>query len=256
LGKEKRAMSETISGREGLLSKAFVGLADALIDDYDIIDLLDQLVGHCSALFAVDAAGILLADAQGFLQIVASSDEDVSQMELLQLQADDGPCVECVRTSSAVAVPDLAEVDDRWPALTEAMRTRRLYRAVYAVPLRLRGTAIGAMNLFRWEPGSLPEDDLALAQALADVATVAILQERAVRRGEVLIEQLQTALNSRVIIEQAKGVLAQHGGLTMSAAFERLRSHSRSRNQRISEVARRIVEGDLELSALDAPRTG
>jgi GAF domain-containing protein len=249
-------MSETISGREGLLSKAFVGLADTLIDDYDIIDLLDQLVGHCGSLFAADAVGILLVDAQGFLQVVASSHEDVNQMELLQLQADDGPCVECVRTSSAVAVPDLAEVDDRWPALTDATRTRRLYRSVYAVPLRLHGKAIGAMNLFRWEPGPLPAGDLALVQALADVATVGILQERAVRRGEVLIEQLQTALNSRVIIEQAKGVLAQHGGLTMSAAFERLRSHSRNRNQRISEVARRIVEGDLELSALDTPRTG
>jgi GAF domain-containing protein len=246
-------MSETISGREGLLSKAFVGLADTLVDDYDIVDLLDQLVDHSGTLFGADAVGVLLVDAQGFLQVAASSDEDVSQMEMLQLQADDGPCVECVRTSSPVVVQDLAQIHDRWPALSGAMHTRHLYRSVHALPLRLRGRAIGAMNLFRREPGPLPASDLALAQALADVATIGILQERAVRRGEVLIEQLQTALNSRVIIEQAKGVLAQHGGLTMSAAFERLRSHSRNRNQRISDVARRIVEGELELSALDTP---
>lgn len=250
-------MSETVHGREGLLSTAFVGLADTLIDDFDIIDLLDQLVGHGVTLCGADAVGILLVDSRGFLQVVASSDEDVSLMELLQLQADDGPCVECVRTASPVVVPDLADVGDRWPALTGAMRTHHLYPSVHALPLRLRGKAIGAMNLFRRRPGALPAGDLALAQALADVATVGILQERAVRRGKVLVEQLQTALNSRVIIEQAKGVLAQRGGLTMDAAFERLRSHSRNRNQRLSEVARRVVEGELEIGALDPPgRTG
>jgi len=216
-------MSQVGSGREQLLSRAFVGLADTLVYDYDIIDLLDRLVGYSVELLAADAAGIMLVDSQRNLQVVASSQEDADVLDLLQLEADQGPCVECFRTQSAVSVPDLADAAGRWPVFVAAVEWRGAYRSVHALPLRLRREAIGAMNLFHREPGSLPDADLALGQALADVATIGILSERAIRRGEVVTEQLQTALNNRVIIEQAKGILAQRGNLSMNAAFDRLR---------------------------------
>ncbi|WP_214371133.1 GAF and ANTAR domain-containing protein [Pseudonocardia sp. H11422] len=246
-------MNQVGRGRERLLSSAFVGLADTLVDDYDIIELLDRLVGHSIELLAADAAGILLADPQGSLRVVASSNEDAELMELLQLQADQGPCVDCVRTGAPVSVADLADTAGRWPVLAAAMKDRGVFRSVHALPLRLRGEAIGALNLFHRQPGALPEADLELGQALADVATIGIMHERAIRRGEVLNEQLQTALTSRVIIEQAKGILAQRGALSMNGAFDRLRSYSRNHNQRLSEVARRVVEGDLGADTLASP---
>jgi GAF domain-containing protein len=174
-------------------------------------------------------------------------------MELLQLQADQGPCLDCVRTGAPVSVANLADTAERWPVLAAAMTTRGVFRSVHALPLRLRGEAIGALNLFHHQPGALPEADLALGQALADVATIGILSERAIRRGEVLNEQLHDVLSSRGLIEQAKGIVAQHGELSLNAAFDRLRCHSRNRNQRLSHVARRIVVGDLRPDALDLP---
>jgi GAF domain-containing protein len=246
-------MSPVGSGREQLLSEAFVGLADTLVDDYDIIDLLDRLVGYSVELLAADAAGIMLADAQGKLRVVASSQENAKVMELLQLQSDQGPCMECCRTGVAVSVPNVADVAMRWPVFVAAVADRGAYRSVHALPLRLRGEAIGAMNLFHGQPGALPEADLAVGQALADVATIGILSERAIRRSEVVTEQLQTALNHRVIIEQAKGVLAQHGNLTMAAAFDRLRRYARTHNARLSEVARQVIETDLATDILGGP---
>ena len=247
-------MSEGI-GRERLLSAAFVGLADTLVDDYDIIDLLDQLVGHSVELLAVDAAGVLLADALRNLRVVASTNEQTEWMELMQLQADEGPCVECFRTGAPVSIADLANLDDaaeRWPRFFAALQDRGAFRSVHALPLRLRGEAIGTLNLFDRKPGPLPAADLALGQALADVATIGILSERAVRRGEVVNEQLQTALNNRVVIEQAKGVLAEHGGLSMDAAFDRLRRYSRNRNRRLTDVAREVVDAALADDVLAA----
>jgi GAF domain-containing protein len=243
-------MSQVESGREQLLSRAFVGLADTLVDDYDIIDLLDRLVGYSVEILAADAAGIMLVDSQRSLQVVASSHEDADVMELMQLEADQGPCVECFRTQAQVSVPDLIDAAGRWPVFVAAAESRGAYRSVHALPLRLRGEAIGAMNLYHRQPGTLPEADLALGQALADVATIGILSERAVRRSEVVTEQLQTALNNRVIIEQAKGVLAHRGNLSMNAAFDRLRRYARSRNALLSEVARQVVETDLATDVL------
>lgn len=239
--KEGSGVSKPSGSREQLLLEAFVGLADTLVDDYDVIDLLDRLVGYCEQLLAAEAAGILLVDQYGVLRVVASSDERSETFELLQLQAEQGPCVDCFRTASPVSVPDLDEAAQRWPRFFAALGDAPLYRSVHAVPLRLRGEAVGGLNLFHREPGALPDADLALAQALADVATIAILQERAIRRGEVLAEQLQAALNSRVIIEQAKGVLAERGKLSMDTAFNQLRGYARRHNQLLSELARRLV---------------
>jgi GAF domain-containing protein len=238
--------------REQRVSEAFVTLADTLVDDYDIIDLLDQLVGHSVQLLAADAAGILLADLREQLRPVAVSSEDAETMELLQLQSDEGPCLEAYRRAVQVRIPDLTQAAARWPKFVAAARGGA-FASVHAIPLRLRGEAIGALNLFHREVGALPDADLALAQALADVATIGILQERAIRRGEELNEQLQTALHSRVVIEQAKGVVAQHLGVGMDAAFDRLRRYSRGNNLRLAQVARQLVERELDLAVLNSP---
>ena len=239
--------------REQAVSRAFVALADTLVDDYDIIDMLDQLVAHSVALLAADAAGLLLADPHHQLRVVAASSEDAELMELLQLQNEQGPCLDCYRTGTPVSVPDLAHATTRWPAFTAAAEQAGAFRSVHALPLRLRKEAIGALNLFHTTPGPLPEADLLLGRALADVATIGILQERAIRGGEIVNEQLQTALTSRVVVEQAKGVLAQHHGLSMDAAFDRLRRYSRNRSLRLAEVARQLATGELNPAAIPAP---
>src|SRR3954466_12228221 len=254
-------MSRPHGAREELIRQAFVTLADTLIDEYDVIDLLDRLAGFCVQLLPADAAGIVLGDARREPRVVAASDEAAHVMELLQLQSNEGPCLDCFQSATPVSVADLAEASGRWPTFVAAVTQRGDFRSVHALPLRLRGRAIGALNLFGGVPGPLPELDLALGQALADVATIGILQERAIRRGEVLNEQLQLALNSRVLIEQAKGVLAQHGGVSTEQAkgvraqqggvstdlaFERLRRYARSHDLKISVVARRVAEKEFD----------
>ena len=239
--------------REQRVSEAFVALADTLVDDYDIIDLLDRLVAHSVALLAADAAGILLADPRAQLRPVAASSEGAETMELLQLQSDEGPCLEAYQSGTQVRIPDLSKEADRWPRFVSAVTRSGAFASVHAIPLRLRGHAIGALNLFHRDPGALPDVDLALAQALADVATIGILQERAIRRGEILNEQLQAALHSRVVIEQAKGVVAQHLGVGMDTAFDRLRRYARSNNLRLAQVARSLVARELDLAVLTLP---
>ena len=236
--------------REQRVSEAFVALADTLVDDYDIIDLLDRLVAHSVTLLVADAAGILLADPHEQLRPVAASSEDAETMELLQVQSDEGPCLEAYRTAAQVRIPDLSQAAQRWPRFVAAVTRAGAFASVHAIPLRLRGQAIGAMNLFHRRPGGMSDADLALGQALADVATIGILQERAIRRGEVLNEQLQAALHSRVVIEQAKGVVAQHFGVGMDAAFDRLRRYCRGNNLRLAEVSRLLVDRELDLAVL------
>ena len=249
-------MTEARTSREQLLSSAFVGLADTLVADYDIIDLLDRLVAYSVELLAADAAGVLLADSRGDLRVVASTNEQTEWMELMQLQAAEGPCVDCFRTGAPVSIADLDDIGAtaaRWPRFLATVQDRPAFRAVHALPLRLRGEAIGTLNLFDTKPGSLPAPDLALGQALADVATIGILQERAIRRGEVLSEQLQLALNNRVVVEQAKGVLAERGQLGMDAAFDRLRRYARSHSRRLSDVAREVVTANLAAEVIAEP---
>lgn len=245
-------MSRSLSGREEAVSRAFVALADTLVADYDTIDLLDRLIGICVDLLHADAAGIVLGDARRELRVVAASSEAAELMELLQLQSDEGPCLDCFQTAAPVSIADLSSAAQRWPRFVAAVAERGQFRAVHALPLRLRGQAIGALNLFDHDPGSLPGADLDLGQALADVATIGILQERAIRRAEVVNEQLQSALNSRVTIEQAKGVLSQHFGESVEDAFDRLRGYARSRNEKLADVAGRVVRRELDLAALTA----
>jgi GAF domain-containing protein len=230
--------------REPRLVAAFVELADTLVDDYDVADVLHQLTRHCVRLLGAAAAGLLLADQRGSLQVLASSSERTRLLELFQVQADEGPCLDCFRTGKPILVSDLAAERARWPAFAEEA-LREGFRAVHAVPLRLRREVIGALNLFGTQPGAMSEQDLTVARALAGTATIGILQERAIHRGEVLTEQLQTALNSRTTIEQAKGLLAHAGGLDMGDAFEALRNYGRARSARLSVIAGELVTGAL-----------
>jgi transcriptional regulator with GAF, ATPase, and Fis domain len=231
--------------REQQLVRAFVDMADTLVDDYDVVELLYRLAGYCVSLLGATAAGLLLSDQRGSLQVVAASDERTRLLELLQLQADQGPCLDAYRTGVPVHAVDLAAERARWPLFVpEALAEG--YRSVQAIPLRLRRQVIGALNLFGSDVTPLGQQDLDVARALADTATVGILQERAIRRGEVLTEQLQTALNSRVVIEQAKGVLFHAAGIPMDQAFERLRSYSRSHNLQLSVVAEDLARGTLD----------
>jgi GAF domain-containing protein len=237
--------------REWALTEAFVSLADTLVADYDVIDLLARLSSECVALLPVDAAGLLLSDQRGTLRVVSSSSEQAHLIELFQIQTQEGPCLDCFRSSQQVTVPDLSR-DTRWPQF--AIYARRAgFRAVHALPLRLRVETIGALNLFGAQPRALVREDLRIAQALADVATIGILQERAIRRRDILAEQLQAALNSRVIIEQAKGILAERGRLDLSEAFSLLRTQARSSGRGLSDLARDVVTGTTTDATLLRP---
>lgn len=235
--------------RERQLVEAFVALADTLVDDFDVLELLQTLVEQSVDLLTADAAGLLLMDERGGLQVMASSSERTRLLELFQLQNDEGPCLDCFRSGRQVLIPDLKTQTSRWPRFVPEAE-RQGFVSVHALPLRLRSETIGAMNLFHAHPGPLSDEDLKLGQSLADVATIGILQERAIERTESLSEQLQSALNSRVIIEQAKGVLAEKGTIDMDTSFARLRGYARSHNLRLGEAARGVVEGTVALDGV------
>ncbi|MEU4669653.1 GAF and ANTAR domain-containing protein [Amycolatopsis sp. NPDC023774] len=229
--------------RERLMINAFVSMADTLVDEYDVTELLHILAQRCVELLGVGAAGLTLADERGSLEVRASSTDQDGLRELLQLGADEGPGVDCFRTGAAVHAASIGAYTRRWPGFAAAAQ-RAGFASVHALPLRLRGLTIGALNLFG--RAHVPAEDLELAQGLADTATIGILQERAIRRGEVLSGQLQSALSSRVVIEQAKGVLSVSGRLSMADAFTALRRYARSNNARLSEVARSLAERELD----------
>jgi len=227
------------------LADVFVEMADTLVDDFDVIDFLHMLAERCVQLLGVSAAGLLLTDLQGALQVVAASSERTRLLELFQLQTDQGPCLDCFHTGRPVSVTDLPSAG-RWPRFTAAAAEVG-FAAVHALPMRLRDEVIGALNLFDTSPGSLDAGTLRVGQALADVATIGLLQQRAIHRRDALAEQLRTALNSRILIEQAKGVLAERLQLDLADAFTLLRSSARSRNQRLSDLAQAIVDGTEQL---------
>lgn len=234
-----------MTNREQLIATTFVDLADTLVADFDVIDFLHTLATRSVELLDADAAGIMLADAHGGLHVMASSAEEARLLELYELQNNEGPCLDCYRSGRPVAPDGLPEMISSWPAFTQELRQLG-FRSSQALPMRLRDETIGALNLFRVRPGRLSEADLRIGQAMADVATVGLIQERAIAASELLATQLQTALTSRVQLEQAKGVLAQRTGLSMDQAFQLMRDYARSRSRRLSDVAAQLIDGRLD----------
>jgi hypothetical protein len=212
-----------------MLAKAFVELADSLVTDFDVVDVLTVLVDRCVDVLDVGAAGLMLVAPDGELRVVVSSNEAMRVLELFELQSQEGPCLDCYRSGQPVVNQDLATVDGRWP----------------------RGQVIGALNLFHIEPGEMRHADVEAAQALADVATIAILSNRAAQEFQLVNEQLTEALNSRILIEQAKGMVAERMGLDMEGAFKVLRNHARNHNLKLHDVAQSVIDGSLASGALD-----
>jgi hypothetical protein len=238
--------------QEALLVRTLVELADGLVDDFDVVELLSMLADRCVEVLAVSAAGVMLAAPGGDLRVVASSSEAMRVLELFELQSDEGPCLDCYRTGQAVLNEDLAATGGRWPRFAP-VAFEAGFRSVHALPMRLRGSLIGALNLFGADRGVLATEDIVAGQALADVATVAVLQQRVTTESRVLIDQLNSALTTRVVIEQAKGVLAERAGLSLESAFEAMRTHARNNNLRLVDVARRVIDKTLAPRALPGP---
>ncbi|MGY0021093.1 ANTAR domain-containing protein [Streptomyces sp. cg35] len=238
--------------REERLAFAFVELADTMVRDFDVIGLLHTLTDRCVDLLDVQAAGVLLGLPQGQVVEAAASDELTRALELEGVEWDEGPCRDCfhARASIAEISLDTMAAGNRWPHF--APRARQLgFTSVVAAPLRWQEQVIGALNLFRNRPGHLGGGQLRLAQALADTATIGILQQRAAHEQTAVIAQLQHALNSRIIIEQAKGYLAHRRHTTVDEAFARMRSHARRQGVKLTDVARQVLNGTAATSLLD-----
>jgi len=244
-------LDQTDLDREGSIVDAFVRLSDTLVADYDIIEFLQFLTERCVELVDVDEAAVMLASPSGHLQAVASSSERSRLLELFELQNEDGPCLDAYRTGTVISAADLTRDGGQWPAF--APRALEVgFRSVHSVPLRLRGDVIGALNLLRADAGELTASDAKLVRALADIATVGVLHERIVTQSVATASGLQTALNSRVRIEQAKGILAERAGVTVDEAFELLRKFARRNSTKLTEVAGGVVHHSIEIPASDA----
>jgi GAF domain-containing protein len=237
------------------LAKVFVEVADTLVDEFDLIDFLHMLAERTADLIGASAVGLMLADQHGRLEFVAASDENTELLELFQVQNHEGPCLDAFRTAAPVINADLAEAGARWPRFAPRA-TAAGYRSVHAFPLRLRNEVIGALNVFGSEPGNTLDDvDVPIVQALADVAAIGLLQERAIRRGEILTEQLQGALNSRIVIEQAKGAISQAHGVSVDDAFTMIRKYARRTNRTLGDVTHTIVTNPTNLPELASPNS-
>jgi GAF domain-containing protein len=238
--------------RETMLARALVELADNLVADFDMAELLIVLTDRCVDVLDVAAAGIMLASPAGDLRVMASSSEEMRLLELFELQSHEGPCLDCYNTGEPVMNVDLGGDDPRWP-LFAPRAIAAGFRSVHALPMRLRGTILGALNLFNVDAGLMRPADMAAGQALADVATIAIIQHQAALEAKLLNEQLSEALNTRIVIEQAKGMIAQRRGVDMEAAFAALRDHSRNHKLRLADVARDVIEGRQDPVTLGHP---
>jgi GAF domain-containing protein len=233
--------------RQNRVTRVLVELADTLVVGFDVIDFLHTLVERSLELLAADAAGLMLADQQGNLEVFASSSAETRLLELFELQSSQGPCLDCFNTGEPVVNVAVAQMSDRWPQFSAAA-SKAGYRSTHALPLRLRGQVIGAMNLFTMAEVPLTADDIALGQGMADIATIGLLQQRRAREQDILTEQLQSALNTRVVVEQAKGVLSERAGVDLPTAFALMRSQARRTQQPLTSVAYAIIEGTISIT--------
>ncbi len=241
--------------READVVHSLVEMADTLVDDYDVVDLLTGLTDRCVSLLAVSAAGVMLASPSGSLGLVASSSETMRLLELFEIQAQEGPCQDAFRSGERVGQEDLRAGSGPWPLFsTHAVRAG--FQSAVALPLRLRDVTLGALNLLSATRTPIEEADLVVARAFADLATLSILQHRASTEAQRLNEQLSAALTSRIVIEQAKGVISERAGVDLTEAFARLRAYARNANLRLTDVARAAVDGSLDPRAWTAPARG
>jgi GAF domain-containing protein len=238
--------------REDMLVRTFVELADTLVDNFEVVEVTQSLVERCVELFDA-AAGLLLVDPDGTMRVLASSSDQLRVLELFEIQTNEGPCLDCCLSGEQVVNQHLAGAEDRWPRFTPAAVDAG-YRSVHAFPVRLRQQVIGALNLFREDEMPLDAIDVAAAQGFADATAISILQQRALQDAHLLAEQLRAALDSRVVIEQAKGMIAERAQLSVDEAFARIRSYARSHNEKVTAVCRRVVEGST-LALPDPPGT-
>jgi GAF domain-containing protein len=230
------------------LAGVLVEVADTLVADFDLIDFLHNLADHAADLSGASSVGLMLADQNDQLHYMAASSEGAKHLELFQLQYSEGPCLDCHRTGEPVVVADLSQATGRWPDFAPRAVAAGVH-SVHAFPMRLRDKVIGALNVFGEGPLPLNDGDVRLVQALADIATISIIQERAIAHAEMLTEQLQGALNTRIVVEQAKGVVSRTYGIGVDAAFELLRSHARRNHLRLGALAHDIVTGAAEVPA-------
>jgi GAF domain-containing protein len=238
--------------RERQLAVTFIQLADTLVSDYDLLSLLDVLLERSMAIVDANAGGVLLSDGKGSLKPLVCSDETMRMLELFELQNDEGPCIESYRRNEQIVQDDMAR-SARWPRFTP-VALENGYRSALAIPMRLRGDVIGAVNLFRDRPGQVERADVDAAQAFADIATIGILQQRAVSDARQLTGQLQTALNSRIVLEQAKGIVAERAQMDIGDAYQALRWYARNHNRYLRDVAAEVVSGALDASEVARTR--
>jgi len=231
--------------RESRLASTFVRLTDTLVVGFDMVDLLHSLVETTGDLLEASAVGLVLSDGSGELDVAASTNENTALIELAQVRAGTGPCVECYVTGRPVFASEIGSRPD-WEEFDRLAATQG-FQSVHSVPLRLRETIIGALTMYWGQPNTLSATDATIAQSLADVATISILQERALRESDLTVEQLQIALESRVLIEQAKGVLAWTHNLGMDEAFALLRGYARSNSMPLKAVAAGVVDRSLSI---------
>lgn len=237
--------------REAKVNEAFVAMADALMNDYDVVDLLSTLLGACAEVLEVDAGGILLADAAGELELIASTSEEAELVETIIIAAGAGPCIDCYVTGAPVSVPDINAVADKWPRFHKTALEQG-FLSTFAVPMRLRDDVIGVMNLLSSGLGELTPTDQRIAQSLADIAVLGILHERNFRNPVAIKEQLHLALDTRILIEQAKGVIAQGASFSMTDAFNSLRDYARAHDLTLRAVAEATVNRQLAAAEITA----
>jgi transcriptional regulator with GAF, ATPase, and Fis domain len=237
-------------GGEAVLARAFIRLADTLATDFDVVDFLQGLSADSVEILGAEAAGVMLADSRGGLRLIASSDERMRLLELFELQGAQGPCLDAFSTGRAVQA-SAADSRIRWPAFAPHASDAG-FQMTCAVPLRVRTDVIGALNLFRGTDEPFTDAEMDIAQAMGEMAAIGLIQERAARERTLLTSQLQAALTSRVVIEQAKGMLAEYLGVSVDDAFQLLRSYARDRNFKLSQVASDVVNRKVETAALTA----
>jgi len=240
-----------VQDREQRLIDAFLVATGSLVGDYDVVEMLQTLVDEIAGTFALDAAGITLANQERELEVVAATSTRTALLELMQLEAGEGPCVEAFADGEPRRAGSADEMRRRWPSFAAAAEAAG-FVSVHSIPLRSREAVLGSMNLFRSEPGALADRDLAAVRALTDVATISILQQRSTDQAARTQEQLRRALDSRVAIEQAKGFLANTHEVEPDVAFSLLRRWARANNVLLQDAARAVTERRVVIPPNDA----